>query len=79
MGTPIDGVGSGGFGATRRGEMGSSLVVDKGGGQVETVLGDVDWKALLARCAWSILSAALYHASGLVSAGHLYDMVAIWF
>jgi len=86
MGTPIDGVGGGGFGATGRGRMGGSLAVDKGGGWAETVLGnaegavrDTDWKASLVRCAWSILQAALYHASGSVSAGRLYGMVAIWF
>ena len=62
MGTPIDRVSGRGFGATRRGRMGGSLAVDKGGGQVEMVLGnvkgaehDTDWKALLARHAWSIL------------------------
>jgi len=38
IGTLIDGAGSGGFGVTRRGEMGGSLVTDKGGGQVEAVL-----------------------------------------
>jgi len=86
MGTPIDRAGSRGFGATRRDGMGSSLAVDKGGSRAETVLGDVegaehdtDWKALLVRCAWSILRAALYHMSGLVLAGHSYGMVAIWF
>jgi len=86
MGTPIDGAGSGDFGATRRGRTGGSLAADKGGGQVEMVLDDVegterdtDWKASLARHTWSILRAALYHASGLVSVGHLYSMVAIWF
>jgi len=43
--------------------------MDKGGGQVEAVLSsvegaerDMDWKASLARHAWSILHAALYHA-----------------
>ena len=86
MGTLIDGVGGRGFGATRRGRRGGSLAVNKGGGWVETVLGDAegterdtDWKASLARCIWSILHAALYHMSGLVSVGHPYSMVAIWF
>ena len=86
MGTPIDGAGGGGFGATRRGGAGSSLATDKGGGRAEMVLGDVegterdtDWKASLARRAWSILRAALYHALGSVSAGRPYGMVAIWF
>ena len=34
MGTPIDGAGSRGFGATRRGRTEGSLAVDKGGGWV---------------------------------------------
>ena len=86
MGTPIDGAGSRGFGATKRGRTEGSLAADKGGDQAEMVLGDVkgaerdtDWKALLVRCAWSILYAALYHVLGLVSAGHPYGMVVIWF
>ena len=86
MGTPIDGAGSRGFGATGRGRTGGSFAADKGGGWVEMVLGDaegaehdMDWKASLARCAWSILRAALYHALGSVSVGHPYGMVAIWF
>ena len=86
MGTPIDGAGSRGFGATRRGRTGGSLAADKGGGRAEMVLGDVeeaerdtDWKASLARHAWSILQAALYYTSGSVSAGRPYGIVAIWF
>ena len=54
-----------------------NLAADNGGGRVETVLieaegaeRDTDWKASFARRAWSILLAALYHASGSVSAGH---------
>jgi len=42
MGTPIDGAGSGGFGATGRGRMGGSLAADKGGGWAEPVLGSVE-------------------------------------
>jgi len=86
MGTPIDRAGSGGFGVTRRGRTGGSLVADKGGSQAETVLDgveeverDTDWKALLVRHTWSILCAALYYVLGLVSVGHLYSMVVIWF
>ena len=86
MGTSIDRADSGDFRATGRDGMGDSLATDKGGGQAETVLGnaeeaerDTDWKASLARHAWSILHAALYHALGSVSAGCLYSMVAIWF
>jgi len=77
MGTPIDGVVGGGFGMTRGGGARGNLAADNGGGQAETVLSeaegaehDTDWKALFVRRAWSILLAALYHASGLVSAGH---------
>jgi len=62
MGTPIDGADGRDFRATRRGRTGSSLTVDKGRGWVEMVLGDAkeaecdtDWKASLARRAWSIL------------------------
>jgi len=51
--------------------------MDNSGGRAETVLSvaeeaehDTDWKASFARRAWSILRAALYHASGSVSAGH---------
>ena len=42
MGTPIDEAGGGGFGVTGRGGIGSSLVIDKGGGQAEVVLGSVE-------------------------------------
>jgi len=76
MGTPIDGVVGGGFGVTRGGRARGNLATDNGGGQAETVLSvaegaehDTDWKASFARHTWSILRAALYHASGLVSAG----------
>jgi len=76
MGTPIDGAVGGGFVMTGGGRVRGNLAVDNGGGQVETVLSDTegaerntDWKALFARHAWSILLAALYHTSGLVSAG----------
>jgi len=42
IGTPIDGVSGGGFGATGRGKAGGSLVTDKGGGQAEMVLSGVE-------------------------------------
>jgi len=78
MGTPIDGVVGEGFGVTRGGGARGNLATDNGGGWAETVLSavegaerDTDWKASFARRAWSILRAALYHALGLVSAGHL--------
>ena len=76
MGTPIDGAVGGGFGMTRGGGARGNLAADNGGGRAEIVLSeaegaerDTDWKASFARRAWSILLAALYHASGLVSAG----------
>ena len=37
----------------------------------------VDWNALFANYAWSILWAAAYQASGSVSAGHLKGIVTI--
>ena len=67
-----------GFGITGGGGARGNLATDNGGGWAETVLSEAegaehntDWKALFARRAWSILLAALYHASGLVSAGRL--------
>jgi len=52
--------------------------MDNGGGQAETVSSategaehDTDWKTSFVRRAWSILRAALYHASGSVLAGCL--------
>jgi len=76
MGTPIDGVGGGGFGVTGRGRAGGNLATDKGRGQAEMVLSGVegaernmDWKASFARRAWSILRAAVYYALGSVSVG----------
>jgi len=76
MGTPIDRAVSGGFGMTRGGKVRGNLATDNGGGRAETVLSEAeraerntDWKALFARCAWSILLAALYHMSGSVLAG----------
>jgi len=86
IGTPIDGVGYRGFGAARTGGTEGNLAMDKGRGQAEVILNgvegvehDTDWKASLARCTWSILCAVLYYASGSVSAGRPYSMVAIWF
>ena len=76
IGTPIDGAVGGGFRITRGGGARGNLATDNGGGQAEMVLSeaegvehDIDWKASFARRAWSILLAALYHASGSVSAG----------
>jgi len=42
MGTPIDGGGSGGFGATGRDGVGGNLATDRGEGQAEMVLGGVE-------------------------------------
>jgi len=42
IGTPIDGVVSRGFGMTRGGGARGNLATDNGGGQVETVLSDVE-------------------------------------
>ena len=62
---------------TRGGRARGNLAMSNGEGRVETVLSnaegtecDMDWKALFTRYTWSILCAALYHASGSVSAGH---------
>ena len=76
MGTFIDGAVGGGFRMTRGGGARDNLAANNGGGRAETVLSeaegaerDMDWKALFVRRTWSILLAALYHASGSVSAG----------
>jgi len=42
MGTPIDGVVSGGFGMTGGGGVRGNLAADNGGGRAETVLSDVE-------------------------------------
>jgi len=42
IGTPIDGVGGRGFGATGRGEAEGNLITDKGEGQAEMVLSGVE-------------------------------------
>jgi len=42
IGTPIDGVGGGGLGVTRRDGTGGNLTIDKGGGRTEMVLGGVE-------------------------------------
>ena len=64
--------------------MEDNLAIDKDGSRMKVVLSgaegaerNTDWKALLARCASSILHAALYHASGSVSAGCPYGIVVI--
>jgi len=77
MRTLIDGVVGRGFSITRGGGARGNLATDNNGGWAEMVLSnaeeaehDTDWKASFARRVWSILLAALYHALGLVSAGH---------
>jgi len=42
MGTPIDGVGSEGFGATGRDGAGGNLMMDRGRGRAEMVLSGVE-------------------------------------
>jgi len=42
IGIPIDGVGSRGFGVTRRGRTGGNLATDKSEGQAEMVLGGAE-------------------------------------
>jgi len=42
MGTPINGVVSGGFGMTRGGGVRGNLAADNGGGWVEMVLSDAE-------------------------------------
>jgi len=41
IGTPIDGVGSGGFRVTEKGRTGNNLATDKDRGQIEVVLSGV--------------------------------------
>jgi len=86
MGIPPDGVGGGGGGLdeTEGRATGGERSTKKGVGRVgaeraEVTVVDrsVDWNALLASHAWSILWAAAYQASGLVSAGRLKGIVAI--
>jgi len=42
IGIPIDRAGGGGFGVTGKGRMGGNLTTNKGGGQVEIVLGGAE-------------------------------------
>jgi len=86
MGIPPDGAGGGsrGLGRMEGGATGGEQSTEKGVGQVGaeragvTVIDQsVDWNALFASRAWSILWAAVYQASGSVSAGRPKDMVAI--
>jgi len=86
MGIPPDGAGrgSGGLGGTEGEAAGGEWNTEKRVGRVgaeragvTVVNRSVDWNASFASCAWSILRAAAYQASGLVSAGRLKGMVVI--
>jgi len=86
MGIPSDGAGRGGGGleGTKSGATGGERSTEKGvvrvGAErtgVTVVNWSVDWNASFASHAWSILQAAAYQASGLVSAGRPKGMVAI--
>jgi len=86
MDIPLDGAGrgGGGLGRTEGGAAGEEQSTEKGVGRagaeragVTVVNQSMDWNALFANRAWSILWAAAYQASGSVSAGRLKGMVAI--
>jgi len=85
MGIPLDSAGGGGLGGTGGRASGRGRNIERGAEQggaereeVEVVVRSMDWKALLASLAWSILRAAAYQVSGSVSAGRPKGMVAIW-
>jgi len=86
MGIPPDGAGggSGGLGGTKGRATGGEWSTKKGVGRVGAERAGVavidrsmDWNASFASRTWSILRAAAYQASGLVSAGRPKGMVAI--
>jgi len=86
MGIPLDsaGRGGGGLGRMEGGAAGAERSTEKGVGQaraeraeVTVVDQSVDWNTSFANCAWLILQAAAYQASGLVSAGRPKGIVAI--
>jgi len=86
MGIPPDsaGGGRGSLGRTEGGAAGGEQSTEKRVGQagveragVIVVNQSMDWNALFANRAWSILQAAAYQASGSVSAGCPKGMVAI--
>jgi len=75
---------SGGLGRTEGRATGGERSTEKGVGQVGAgragvivVDRSVDWNASFASCAWSILWATAYQASGSVSAGRPKGMVVI--
>jgi len=86
MGTLPDsaGGGGGGLGRMEGGATGGERSTEKGIGRaraeragVMVVDQSVDWNTSFANCAWSILWAAAYQASGSVSAGRPKSIVAI--
>jgi len=86
MGIPPDSAGGGGGGLggmegrATGGEWSTEKRVGRVGAEyagVTVVDRSVDWNASFANCAWLILWAAAYQASGLVSAGHPKGMVVI--
>jgi len=86
MGILPDGAdgGGGGLGRTEGGAAGGERSTEKGVGRaraecagVTVIDRSMDWNASFANCAWSILRAAAYQASGSMSAGHPKGMVAI--
>jgi len=86
MGIPPDGIGGGGggLGRMRGGAAGGEQSTEKGVGRVgaertgiTAVNWSIDWNALFANHAWSILWAAAYQASGSVSAGRSKGIVVI--
>jgi len=86
MGILLDGAGRGGGdlgrleGGAARGERSTEKGISRAGVEhagVIVVDQSVDWTTLFANCAWSILQAAAYQASGSVSAGHPKGMVVI--
>jgi len=75
MGIPLDGAdrATGGGQSTKKGV--GQVGAERAG--VTVIDQSVDWNALFASCAWSILWATAYQASGSVSAGRPKGMVAI--
>ena len=86
MGIPPDGAGRGGgsLGRIEGRAAGGKQSTEKGVGQagaervgVTVIDRSMDWNTSFANCAWSILWAAAYQASGSVSAGRPKSIVAI--
>jgi len=84
IGIPPNSIGRGGLsrmgGRATRGGRSTESRVNQGRAEcvgVKVVEQSVDWKALFANYAWSILQAAVYQASRLVSAGRPKGIVVI--